>query len=203
MLQVWFKNRRAKCRQQLQQQQNKSRNSPSSTKTKPSKTSPVVPASQTVVSPANLPTPTTSVSPPIKKESPQINQTVYRPNGNLTPLGSNTSSVITTPSPPMTPSSNPPLSYQHESYNSFANWHASNGHNASPHHYYGQNYNPAYYSQMDYFNQQNGQNQMQMGNMSGSYQMSGYHSMGMSSSHQNFAPRVSSDCSMDYMNQMV
>lgn len=185
----------------MQQQQNKSRNSPSSTKPKSSK--PTTVSVGSLASPTNLPTPTTSVSPPIKKESPQVNQAAYRPNGNLTPLGSNTSSVITTPSPPMTPSSNPPLAYQHESYNSFANWHTNNGHNASPHHYYGQNYNPAYYSQMDYFNQQNGQNQMQMSNMSGSYQMSGYHSMGMSSSHQNFTPRVTSECSMDYMNQMV
>ncbi|CAH1107278.1 unnamed protein product [Psylliodes chrysocephalus] len=206
-VQVWFKNRRAKCRQQLQQQQQKesNRTTPSTpTKSKPSKTSPVsVPT--TIAPPTNIPTPSTSVSPPvvnIKKESPQV-QNFNKNNGNLTPLGSNTSSVITTPSPPITPSSNPPVAYQHEGYNSF-NWHA-NGHNSSPHHYYGQNYNPAYYSQMEYFNQQNNQNQMQMGNhMGGTYQMGSYPGMTMTASHhQNFSPRHPTDCSLDYMNQMV
>ncbi|CAH1179190.1 unnamed protein product [Phaedon cochleariae] len=205
-VQVWFKNRRAKCRQQLQQQQQKESNrTPSTpTKSKPSKQPPAA-VPTTVAPPVNIPTPTTSVSPPvanIKKESPQVQP--YKNNGNLTPLGSNTSSVMTTPSPPITPSSNPPLAYQHEGYNSF-NWHA-NGHNSSPHHYYGQNYNPAYYSQMDYFNQQNSQNQMQMGNhMGGTYQMGSYPGMAMSAAthHQNFSPRHPSDCSLDYMNQMV
>lgn len=196
--QVWFKNRRAKCRQQLQQQQNKpnSRTPSTPTKTKPSKPSPSVTAT-TVASATNIPTPSTSVSPPVvnvKKESPQMAN--YKTNGNLTPLGSNTSSVITTPSPPITPSSNPPLGYQHDGYNSF-NWHPNN-HNSSPH-YYSQNYNPAYYSQMEYFNQQGSQNQMQMGNHMGGYQMSGYPAM----SHQNFSPRHPTDCSLDYMNQMV
>lgn len=200
-VQVWFKNRRAKCRQQLQQQQSKpsSRTPPTPTKIKPSKISPVV----STATPTNIPTPSTSVSPPvlnIKKETPQV--TNYKTNGNLTPLGSNTSSVIATPSPPITPSSNPPLSYQHEGYNSF-NWH-SNGHNSSPHHYYSQNYNSAYYSQMEYFNQQSSQNQMQVGNHMGGYQMSGYPTMSMGSTHhQNFSPRHPSDCSVDYMNQMV
>ncbi|VEN44157.1 unnamed protein product, partial [Callosobruchus maculatus] len=206
-VQVWFKNRRAKCRQQLQQQQNKPESRTPSTppKAKPSKTSPVtVPTTTTVVPPTNLPTPSTSVSPPVvnvKKESPQVQS--YKSNGNLTPLGSSTSSVMTTsPSPPMTPGSNPALSYQHEGYNSF-NWH-SNGHNSSPHHYYGQNYNPAYYSQMDYFNQQNTQNQMQMGNhMGGTYQMGGYAMSAAATHHQNFSPRHPTDCSLDYMNQMV
>ncbi|GJQ78736.1 hypothetical protein Trydic_g2770 [Trypoxylus dichotomus] len=178
-VQVWFKNRRAKCRQQHQQQQQQlqqqgksSARTPSTPpKTKPSKSSPVASATSTSA-PPNLPTSSTSSSPPVnvKKESPQIGS--YRSNGNLTPAGSNTSSLMTTPSPPQTPSTNPALTYQHESYNSF-NWH-SNSHNSSPH-YYGQNYNPAYYSQMDYFNQQGGQNQMQMGNhMGSSYQMAGY-----------------------------
>lgn len=206
---MWFKNRRAKCRQQLQQQNNKpssSRTPSTPTKAKPSKASPVTSTatSLNIAQSTNIPTPSTSVSPPvvnIKKESPQI--TNYRNNGNLTPIGSNTSSVITTPSPPITPSSsNAPLGYQHDSYNSF-NWH-SNGHNSSPHHYYGQNYNPAYYSQMEYFNQQGGQNQMQMANhMGGTYQMTGYPGMSMAASHhQNFSPRHP-DCNLDYMNQMV
>lgn len=63
--------------------------------------------------------------------------------GNSTPLGSN-SSIITTPSPPMTPSQNA-LSYvpNHDSY-SF--WQYNQ---------YQNNYNPAYYSQVDYPNQSN------------------------------------------------
>ncbi|KAK4873273.1 hypothetical protein RN001_015302 [Aquatica leii] len=208
-VQVWFKNRRAKCRQQLQQQQqNKSssttRSPATPSKAKPSKSSP---ASTPTTSSTNIPPPSTSVSPPvihIKKESPQM-PNPYRSNGNLTPLGSNTSSVITTPSPPITPSSNPPLSYQHDSYN--FNWH-TNGHNSSPHHYYGQNYNAAYYSQMEYFNQQGGQNQMQMGNhmSSGYHQMGGYANsmtMGMATSHQNFNPRHPDCNNLDYMNQIL
>ncbi|KAG5894206.1 hypothetical protein JTB14_038376 [Gonioctena quinquepunctata] len=205
-VQVWFKNRRAKCRQQLQNQQQKESNQKPGAGFKPKPSKPPAKSAPTrVPPPSNIPSPSTSVSPPaacIKKESPQIQN--YKNNGNLTPLGSNTSSIITTPSPPMTPSSNPPIGYQHEGYNSF-NWHA-NGHNSPPHHYYGQNYNPAYYSQMDYFNQQNTQNQMQMGNhMGGSYQMGSYPGMAMGSTshHQNFSPRHPSDCSLDYTNQMV
>lgn len=65
--------------------------------------------------------------------------------GNLTPLGSN-SSIMTTPSPPITPSQNA-LSYvpNHDTYF----WHSQyNQYN---------NYNPpaSYYSQMDYQNQAN------------------------------------------------
>ncbi|XP_058064453.1 homeotic protein ocelliless-like [Anopheles bellator] len=68
--------------------------------------------------------------------------------GNLTPLGSN-SSIMTTPSPPITPqTSHNPLSYvpNHETYNF---WH-------NQYQQYPNNYNPpSYYSQMDYFNNQN------------------------------------------------
>lgn len=208
LLQVWFKNRRAKCRQQIQQQHQKEQRGTNTTptKAKPSKASPVT-LPITAAPPSNIPTPSTSVSPPIaniKKESPQIQN--YKNNGNLTPLGHN-ASIIATPSPPVTPSSNPPLSYQHESYNSF-NWHA-NSHNTSPHHYYSQNYNPAYYSQMEYFSQQNTQNQMQMSNhVGGTYQMGSYPGMSISATthHQNFnnlPTRQPTDCSLDYMNQMV
>lgn len=140
-------------------------------------------------------------------------------NGTLTPLGSNTSSVITTPSPPMTPSGNvtSTLGFQHQetastsSYNTF-NWH-TNAPSTSGH-YYGQNYGQMYYNThaaaaADYFNhQQNGhQTQMQMGNphhhVGTSYQMGGYAAAAaMTSHHQNFSPRQT-DCSLDYMNQMV
>ncbi|XP_061506217.1 homeotic protein ocelliless isoform X1 [Anopheles gambiae] len=68
--------------------------------------------------------------------------------GNLTPLGSN-SSIMTTPSPPITPqTSHNPLSYvpNHETYNF---WH-------NQYQQYPNNYNtPSYYSQMDYFQNQN------------------------------------------------
>ncbi|XP_049819005.1 homeobox protein OTX2 isoform X2 [Aethina tumida] len=217
-VQVWFKNRRAKCRQQAQQQQNQNKQSPRGQKVKASKPSPVSrppPVSQIPPSSTTIPTPSTSSSPPVnvKKESPNaVAGHTYRSNGNLTPLGSNNSSVITTPSPPITPSSGHGFPYQHEaSYNGF-NWHG-NGHNTSPHYSYHpnhNNYNSAYYSQMDYFNQ-SAQNQIQIPNhvhTNGSYQMAGYSGMGMSaaSTHQSFSPRHPthpSDCSLDYMNQMV
>lgn len=71
--------------------------------------------------------------------------------GNLTPLGSN-SSIMTTPSPPMTPqASHNPLSYvpNHESYTNF--WH--NQYNNYP----SNAYNASYY-QMDYFQNQSQSN---------------------------------------------
>lgn len=193
LFQVWFKNRRAKCRQQGTPKPSASRPS-TPAKAKQSKSSPSAPAS-TLAPTTNLPTTSaSSQSPPmisIKRESPQM--PAYRNNGNLTPMGSNASSSVTTPSPPMTPSSNPPLTYQYDTYNSF-NWH-TNGHSSSPH-YYGQGYNPAYYShQMDYFNQQGVQNQMSMGhNMNGGAyqmaQMAGYPGMMPHiQAHQNQIPQ--------------
>ncbi|RZC33565.1 Spc7 N domain containing protein, partial [Asbolus verrucosus] len=202
---VWFKNRRAKCRQQLQHHnKTTARAATSPAKVKASKSSPA-PAPRAVSTPTGIPTPSTSASPPtvsIKKESPHQIQS-YRPAGNITPHGSNASSLITTPSPPMTPGSNPSLSYQHE-YNSF-NWPANgHGHNSSPHNYYAQNYAPAYYGQMqpDYLNAQNTQNHMQaVNNMTGTYQMTGYGAMGMTAPHpQNFGPRHPSDCSLEFSN---
>ncbi|XP_023950845.1 homeobox protein OTX1 isoform X2 [Bicyclus anynana] len=252
-VQVWFKNRRAKCRQQLQQQTNtqissktssssKSISSTNSIKSNSSKITTSKASSNTNNTPSittsspNLPTPTTSVSPPInvickkesapsydasplnknlsthhysndalritnKESSPSDNlsnvhnygvtpkQELYnspkrldysskvdyteksfgsnlvkdqyssRLTGNLTPLGSN-SSIMTTPSPPITPQSlnGPGNVYHPDSYNSF-HWPGSSdyirSYSSSHHHQgYGQSaYNSPYYpSQMEYFN---------------------------------------------------
>ncbi|CAG4960650.1 unnamed protein product [Parnassius apollo] len=82
-----------------------------------------------------------------------------RLTGNLTPLGSN-SSIMTTPSPPITPQSinGPGNVYHPDSYNSF-HWPGSSdyirSYSTSHHHQgYGQSaYNSPYYpSQMEYFN---------------------------------------------------
>ncbi|CAH2270005.1 jg6480 [Pararge aegeria aegeria] len=82
-----------------------------------------------------------------------------RLTGNLTPLGSN-SSIMTTPSPPITPQSlnGPGNVYHPDSYNSF-HWPGSSDYirsYSSTHHHqgYGQSaYNSPYYpSQMEYFN---------------------------------------------------
>ncbi|KPJ01174.1 PREDICTED: homeotic protein ocelliless [Papilio xuthus] len=81
-----------------------------------------------------------------------------RLTGNLTPLGSN-SSIMTTPSPPITPQSiNGPGNVYHPDYNSF-HWPGSSdyirSYSTSHHHQgYGQSaYNSPYYpSQMEYFN---------------------------------------------------
>ncbi|XP_068624437.1 homeotic protein ocelliless [Battus philenor] len=82
-----------------------------------------------------------------------------RLTGNLTPLGSN-SSIMTTPSPPITPQSinGPGNVYHPETYNSF-HWPGSSdyirSYSTSHHHQgYGQSaYNSPYYpSQMEYFN---------------------------------------------------
>ncbi|KAJ8933110.1 hypothetical protein NQ314_014214 [Rhamnusium bicolor] len=206
-VQVWFKNRRAKMRQQQHQSENQEgKSNPSAgLKPKPKKKSPTPVRTTEVVPSTSIPTPSTSVSPPVVKTE-TVQSPNYRHSGNLTPLGSNTSSVITTPSPPITPGSN---AYQNDCYNSI-NWYP-NSHNTSPQ-YYSPNYNPAYYPQMDYFSQPNCPNQMQMSNhVSGTYQMTGYPSMPMSTTahHQNLSnastrldPRNPADYNMDYMNHM-
>lgn len=95
-----------------------------------------------------------SIHDAIKEEMPMgHNPSVYSninarlgQGGNLTPMGSN-SSVITTPSPPITPSQNA-LSYVPNYDTHF--WH-------SQYNQYANNYNPpaSYYSQMDYQTQNN------------------------------------------------
>jgi homeobox protein OTX1 len=119
-----------------------------------------------------------------------INPRLGQTGGNLTPLGSN-SSIMTTPSPPITPqaSAHNPLSYvpNHESYNF---WH--NQYNQ----YNPNNYNtPSYYSQMDYFN-----NQTQSGyNMSHSgYSTSNF---GLASSATMGGPMGAQTFTSDYMSQ--
>lgn len=119
-----------------------------------------------------------------------INPRLGQTGGNLTPLGSN-SSIMTTPSPPITPqaSAHNPLSYvpNHESYNF---WH--NQYNQ----YNPNNYNaPSYYSQMDYFN-----NQSQSGyNMSHSgYSTSNF---GLASGATMGGPMGAQTFSSDYMSQ--
>lgn len=97
-----------------------------------------------------------------------INSRLSGAGGNLTPLGSN-SSIMTTPSPPITPQASGPLSYvpNHESYNF---WH--NQYNQ----YNPNNYNtPSYYTQMDYFNNQSqsGYNMSHSGYSTSNFGLSG------------------------------
>jgi homeobox protein OTX1 len=119
-----------------------------------------------------------------------INSRLGQTGGNLTPLGSN-SSIMTTPSPPITPqaSAHNPLSYvpNHESYNF---WH--NQYNQ----YNPNNYNtPSYYSQMDYFNNQtqSSYNMSHSGYSTSNFGLASSASMGGPMGAQTFSP--------DYMSQ--
>uniref|UniRef100_A0AAG5D166 Homeobox domain-containing protein n=1 Tax=Anopheles atroparvus TaxID=41427 RepID=A0AAG5D166_ANOAO len=111
--------------------------------------------------------------------------------GNLTPLGSN-SSIMTTPSPPITPqTSHNPLSYvpNHETYNF---WH-------NQYQQYPNNYNtPSYYSQMDYFQNQN-QGNYNMGHTgyttSANFGLASTSALAGPMSSQTFSPN-----GLDYMN---
>uniref|UniRef100_A0A8D8YZV9 Homeotic protein ocelliless n=1 Tax=Cacopsylla melanoneura TaxID=428564 RepID=A0A8D8YZV9_9HEMI len=135
-VQVWFKNRRAKCRSQQQQiqQSRSSRNSSSATSSSP----------RSIQRPSNNTTSSNSTSQPsvkikaksenviVKTEVPDLvkssspSQQAYssvlgRINSPTTPTGSAQSSGITTPSPPLTPGSNS-SSYPQDfasSFNSF------------------------------------------------------------------------------------
>ncbi|CAG9803557.1 unnamed protein product [Chironomus riparius] len=111
-----------------------------------------------------------------------INSRLSQTGGNLTPLGSN-SSIMTTPSPPITPQASGPLSYvpNHESYNF---WH--NQYNQ----YNPNNYNtPSYYTQMDYFNNQSqsGYNMSHSGYSTSNFGLSGGAMSGAMAS-QTFSP---------------
>lgn len=102
--------------------------------------------------------------------------------GNLTPLGSN-SSIMTTPSPPITPQAHNQLSYvPNHDYNF---WH--NQYNQT----YPNNYNtPSYYSQMDYFNNQaqSGYNMSHTGYASSNFGLASGATMGGPMGAQNFSP---------------
>ncbi|XP_037920846.1 homeotic protein ocelliless isoform X3 [Hermetia illucens] len=102
--------------------------------------------------------------------------------GNLTPLGSN-SSIMTTPSPPITPqASHNPLSYvpNHDSYNF---WH--NQYNQYPNNYQ----TPTYYSQMDYFNpNQSNYNMSHSGYGTSNFGLSSNSTLPSSMSGQTFSP---------------
>ncbi|XP_071498510.1 homeobox protein OTX-like [Diadema antillarum] len=74
-VQVWFKNRRAKCRQQQQQQQNGSNNNSSANKPRPAKKKTPPPTSRDSDAPAS----TSSETPPFKA-SPSVSSSM--PNNN-------------------------------------------------------------------------------------------------------------------------
>ncbi|XP_008473398.2 homeobox protein OTX1 A-like [Diaphorina citri] len=134
-VQVWFKNRRAKCRsqqQQIQQSRSSRNNSSSGTSSSP----------RSIQRPSNTTSTTSQPSVKIKAKSENVivktevpdlvkssspSQQAYstvlgRINSPTTPTGSAQSSGITTPSPPLTPGSNsssyPPQDFA-SSFNSF------------------------------------------------------------------------------------
>ncbi|XP_051158438.1 homeobox protein OTX2-like [Leptopilina boulardi] len=103
-VQVWFKNRRAKCRQQQQQQQQQQTVAPRRPASRSSS------SSSTKIPPATTRR-TPPVSPPRGKEAPGSNSPLLSVNSSYPRLGStptgssNASSALTTPSPPLTPGS--------------------------------------------------------------------------------------------------
>lgn len=121
---------------------------------------------------------------------PNISSRLGQTGGNLTPLGSN-SSIMTTPSPPMTPQANQlPYVPNHHDYNF---WH-------SQYQQYPNNYNTpsSYYTSMDYFNNQS-QSQYNMshsGYTSSNFGLTSGASLSGSMSAQAFSPN-----GLDYMSQ--
>lgn len=108
--------------------------------------------------------------------------------GNLTPLGSN-SSIMTTPSPPITPQNHNHLSYVPNHEHNF--WYNPQ------YNQYPSNYNASYYTQMDYFQNQS-QSNYNMGHSGYSTSNFGLNSgtsLGGAMSAQAFSPNL------DYMPQ--
>lgn len=137
------------------------------------------------------------MSPTVHHSSyPNINSRLGQTGGNLTPLGSN-SSIMTTPSPPITPQTNP-LTYvpNHESYSFWNN----------PYNQYNpNNYNtPSYYSQMDYFNNQSqsGYNMSHSGYSSSNFGIASNATMGGPMGTQAFAPDMYSSQQDKYVNMV-
>lgn len=128
-----------------------------------------------------------------------INSRLGQTGGNLTPLGSN-SSIMTTPSPPITPQAsghNPLTTYvpNHESY-SFWNNHYNQ--------YNPNNYNTPYYSQMDYFNNQSqsGYNMSHSGYSSSNFGLASNASMSGPMGAQSFAPDMYASQQDKYVNMV-
>ncbi|XP_063704700.1 homeotic protein ocelliless-like isoform X2 [Culicoides brevitarsis] len=117
----------------------------------------------------------------------RLGQSTGGTTGNLTPLGSN-SSIMTTPSPPITPQNHNPLSYVPNHEHNF--WY--NQYNQYP-----SNYNASYYTQMDYFQNQS-QSNYNMGHSgysTSNFGLNSGSSLGGAMSAQAFSPNL------DYMPQ--